>query len=475
MALSTCCFGRRAQRCPEHGDRRDERQSDHQGGGGLRRPSRVAHRVLAPEPPWHAAQRRQRTPDRARQRSRQQRHKQGHGDKDRQRADTHQQDRRLSQPDEHGGDGDGGDRRTGADPPRQRSRPWFAAADERRYRRDRHRATGWEDRREHRDPGADGERHDRSAGLEHERAGRQHDPERLQQCLETDRGRHSQAETDRGRHQSGQGRLSEHRPEHLSSARPDQAQQRQLAGPLADGDRERVEDREGADEQGDRREDQQRRRDERERVVDRGRQLVGDGLATDDLHPGRQQLGDRPLQLDVVSAGRGEHVDRVVAPGRIEQALRGRQVEAGQRDAGQVVITAERHDSRDRERLRPVGQVDQHPVSDREVVFGGRRLVHHDIVGRRRSVALDQPVRGQLRIRIEREPQRRAPAASDRVAVAGHELRVATHRPMHVLHSGQPADGHGDRLWNRPAVGSAVDGRGVSALVELLHCRGSAS
>ncbi len=64
---------------------------------------------------------------------------------------------------------------------------------------------------------------------------------------------------------------AEHRTEHLTAARTDDPQQGQLPGPLPDDDRERVEDGERADEQGDEREHQQRGVEEGERLVDRVR------------------------------------------------------------------------------------------------------------------------------------------------------------------------------------------------------------
>ena len=109
------------------------------------------------------------------------------------------------------------------------------------------------------------DRDDRRAGLEHQRRGRQRDAERLQQRLEAERGEDAEPQTDQRGDQPGQRGLAQHRPEDLAAAGADDAQQRQLSGPLTDGDRERVEDREGADEQRDEGEDQQRRGDERER------------------------------------------------------------------------------------------------------------------------------------------------------------------------------------------------------------------
>ncbi len=133
--------------------------------------------------------------------------------------------------------------------------------------------------------------------------------------------------------------------------------------------------------------------------------------------PGWQDRGDRPLQLDGVGPGRSQDADRVVVPVGIEQRLRRRRLESGERHPRQVVVATERDEPGDRERLRPIGQVHEHPVTQGEVVLGRRRLVHHHVIGGGGRMARDQPVRGQLRVGVERESQRRAAALADRVPV----------------------------------------------------------
>jgi hypothetical protein len=151
-------------------------------------------------------------------------------------------------------------------------------------------------------------------------------------------------------------------------------------------------------------------------------------------------------------------------PAGVEQILCGRQVEAGECDSCEVVGAAEGHDPRDRERLRPVGQVDEHPVADGEVVLVRRRLVHHDVVGAGGCSALHQSVWRKLWVGVEREPERRAAAAPDRVAVVRHELGVAGNSAVHVRDSGQAPHSCRDRLRDRFAVGGGVDGRGVGVI-----------
>ena len=72
---------------------------------------------------------------------------------------------------------------------------------------------------------------------------------------------------DRGDHADDQG-LAEDRGHNLSAARSDGTKQGQLAEPLGDDDRERVEDDGRPDEQGDEREDEQEHADEAQRLVD---------------------------------------------------------------------------------------------------------------------------------------------------------------------------------------------------------------
>ena len=57
--------GRRAERGAEDGDRRHQRDADHQRRGCLGRAARVAHRVLLAQPPGHPERRAERTPKHA--------------------------------------------------------------------------------------------------------------------------------------------------------------------------------------------------------------------------------------------------------------------------------------------------------------------------------------------------------------------------------------------------------------------------
>ena len=72
---------------------------------------------------------------------------------------------------------------------------------------------------------------------------------------------------------------------HLAARRAERAEQRELARPLGDDDRERVDDDERADEQGDDREDQQERGEEPEALLDLVLLLLDQLGAGDDLDP----------------------------------------------------------------------------------------------------------------------------------------------------------------------------------------------
>ena len=242
----------------------------------------------------------QRTADHARDRARDRRGQHGDADEDADRAHAHQRDGGLGQPDGQQDHADQGQGRAPDEPAPQRDARAGLTIIERGDRRDAHGVPRRTDRGHDRHADADGQPHQHGTRLEHQRSGGQCDPEPAQQRLEPERGQHAQAKADHGRDEPGEGRLGEHGTEHLTAARADDPQQGQFARPLPDDDRERVEDGEPADEQGDEREDQQRRGEERQRLVDRVRVLVHHGLPGDHLHPARQDPGDGPLDRGLV-------------------------------------------------------------------------------------------------------------------------------------------------------------------------------
>ena len=97
--------------------------------------------------------------------------------------------------------------------------------------------------------------------------------------------------------------------------RPARPEQRQLARALRDGDRERVEDQEGADQDGDEREGEEPGGEEGEAFADVVAELVGLLRGRADLRRRRQQGGDAALQLGLRDAvARGD--EREVHPCR---------------------------------------------------------------------------------------------------------------------------------------------------------------
>ncbi len=153
-------------------------------------------------------------------------------------------------------------------------------------------------------PDAHDQADDDGAHLEDEWARRQRDAEPAQQLLEPDGRQHAQAEADERRHEPHDHRLAEHGAEHLTSARADDAQQRQLPRALAHRDGEGVQDGEAAHEERDEPEDEQRRVEEAQRLADGARLLVDDGLAGHHLHAVRQRARDGALDGRLVGARR---------------------------------------------------------------------------------------------------------------------------------------------------------------------------
>ena len=112
-------------------------------------------------------------------------------------------------------------------------------------------------------------------------------------------GRQQQAAEDAddgGQHADHRG-LDHDRAEDLAPRRAERPQQRELARALRDGDRERVEDQEAADEHGDAGEDEQGDLDEAERLADVRGALLGLLLAGEHGRGAAERLVDRGLQL----------------------------------------------------------------------------------------------------------------------------------------------------------------------------------
>jgi len=147
-----------------------------------------------------------------------------------------------------------------------------------------------------------------------------------------------------------------------------------------------------------------------------------------------------------LSAPGGEDVDGVVLADLAEHGLGRRQVEDRQGGACQVLGRAEAHDAREGERLRAPGEQDSDPLTDVEVVLGGRAFVHGDLVGAARRVPGDHPQGGELGVGIERDAEGGCTTGADGLAVGGDELGIAAHRTFCVGHARHGAHGAGDGL-----------------------------
>ena len=154
---------------------------------------------------------------------------------------------------------------------------------------------------------ADQQRDDHRPRLHHQGGGRQVDPDRLEQRVDPlgDRqaGEQPQHRPDDADHQ----RLRHHRGEDLPPRGAERAQHPELAHPLGDGDREGVEDHEGADEQGHAGEDEQGDGKEAEVVADLARLPVG--VLLGGLDPdvrGHHLLDPRPQLGRGDALGRGD-------------------------------------------------------------------------------------------------------------------------------------------------------------------------
>ncbi len=199
-----------------------------------------------------------------------------------------------------------------------------------------------------------------------------------------------------------------------------------------------------------------RGREERQRLVDRADLLVRDLLTGHDLDAGRQDRGDVLADGGLVRSWPGDDVDRVQLADFVEQALRGRQRERRQGDPGQVVDGAELGDAADRERTRRPGEQNADALTHLEaVLLRGARVHHHVVTGLGRSAGDDAQGR-DLGVRVKAHAEGRGAAGRDRVAVTGHELRVALDGSVGGLHPGQAADLREQRLRQFLARGAVT-------------------
>ena len=139
-----------------------------------------------------------------------------------------------------------------------------------------------------------------------------------------------EGDTDRGCRQTDQERLEHDRAQDLAARRADRPQQRELPRPLRDGDRERVEDDERADEERDPGEGEQEDLDERDEALRGPRSRTGPPRS-----PSAPSWTSPRARRDSLRDRRGRHAgttgdrDRVDLAALVEQRLGRAQVEGG--------------------------------------------------------------------------------------------------------------------------------------------------
>ena len=121
----------------------------------------------------------------------------------------------------------------------------------------------------------------------------------------------------------------------------------------------------------------------------------------------------------------------------VEEPLRRRQVEAGERRAAERRGRAERDEPGDLQLLHRALRLDADRVADVEVLLVGGALVDHDLVAvRPRACVEPQHVEGRLRVRDAEAEVRRA-AEDDRLALRGRQLRLAVDAALDRGDTGQ--------------------------------------
>ena len=247
--------------------------------------------------------------------------------------------------------------------------------------RDRRHAGGTDrraDRREERDQRPDDEAHHDRSGREHRGALRQVDPDRGHELVEADGEAEAEEEAGDGRERADDQRLAEHGGHHLATRRADRPQRRELAHPLRDRDRDRVEDDERADEERDAAEAEQDLLDDPDEA-DVLRLLLHLRAHRPHLSGRRQQRPDLGRELrrrDVPLRG---DADDVELADLVEELLRRLEVEDGDRRRADRGHGAELHDPGDGEELLRPARDDADRVARLVVLLVGRGLVDRDL------------------------------------------------------------------------------------------------
>ena len=241
------------------------------------------------------------------------------------------------------------------------------------------------------------------------------------------------------------GALEHDRAEHLAARGAERPQRRELLRSLRDRDRERVEDDEGADEQGDSAEGEQEVANERDELA-HALSVLG-GLLGAGLHHGRlrQHPLDRVEQLRLPDAVARPHGDGVEA-GFPEHLARRRDVEDRDRGAAEAVDVAEASNARERVRAHRALAGDLDLLADVEALALCGRDVDHDLVRACGPVARDELERVEALVCGVDAEAEGGIRALDGLAVAVEDLRLVRvageieDRPRRSLDLRQRAD-----------------------------------
>ena len=140
--------------------------------------------------------------------------------------------------------------------------------------------------------------------------------------------------------------LDQHRAEDLAPAGTQRPQQAVLPGALGDGDGERVQDDEGADQQGHHGEDEEELAEDRQALLERVLGFLDGRRPGHRLGTGRQHALQVADQLLLRHARAGDEADRAELAGRRDEPLRDRRGEQHHGRAGRAVGGAETRRSR---------------------------------------------------------------------------------------------------------------------------------
>jgi hypothetical protein len=330
-----------------------------------------------------------------------------------------------------GQDENGSDRAEPGDPgdepgePRAReSRPLAHRSDRRHARR----ANRGEQPGHQSDAHPDDERDDHRARREHPIRCRKLDAQTAEQRLDPLCEQHAEPEPDERGEKPDHERLEDHRAEDLASRRADRPQRGELARPLGDGDRERVEDDEPADEERDAGEREQEVAEDLRELVHLVDRLLRLGCRGHDLRAVRQGGRNRRDELVLRHALVRRDRDRVVLPFAVEQLLRRRDREDGEARVPDAVDAAVLRHSDELERPLRLQRRDLDLVADRVPVVVGRADVDDDLVGCLGPLPLDHVERVELRESrsgVDPEPERRGALRAHGLALGREDLRVA--------------------------------------------------